>query len=362
MHRYTVGDVVARLFGRLARVLRGIATSLGHSVQGAVPLIAALLLAGCGAGLPGPTPTCAAPTMEPPPGKYPPVAVAVTLRSTTPGAAIHFTLDGSVPTAISPAYERPISVGATTTIKAIAVVAGMVDSAASGGVYELVRQRVTVHGKVLFDHGSLNAQTSDPAWFWFRDETGPLRQEIAEVITYYDPSTGSYAVTNLPQHEVLVEAQAFTPGTTASRPGSYYGSTELDLRSASTSQDEVMDLRVSRIIHLVAPDDNATTLPGGAPPAHESPVRFEWVGLREAVTYSVQIRQREAVSSRDWRERNIVDTVLGDTVFEIALSPSPEDSYYVFSLVAHNGAGDLVGELMVQWTDSTGWDYRFRVK
>ena len=52
---------------------------------------------------------------------------AVVLTSPTPGATIRYTLDGSAPTAVSPAYAGPISLGGTTTVKARAFAPGRDD-------------------------------------------------------------------------------------------------------------------------------------------------------------------------------------------------------------------------------------------
>ncbi len=54
---------------------------------------------------------------------------AVTLATGTADAAIHYTLDGSEPTAASPAFIQPIVINKATTIKAVAVKAGMTSSA-----------------------------------------------------------------------------------------------------------------------------------------------------------------------------------------------------------------------------------------
>lgn len=72
------------------------------------------------ANLPGVGPV----TADPPPG---PVAAGtgVTLATATPGATIHYTIDGSEPSAASPVYSAPIIINSATTIKAIALKEGM---------------------------------------------------------------------------------------------------------------------------------------------------------------------------------------------------------------------------------------------
>jgi beta-glucanase (GH16 family) len=55
-------------------------------------------------------------------------AQIVSLHDATAGAVIHYTVDGSPPTAASPVYEAPFLVASNLTVKAIAVFAGYQDS------------------------------------------------------------------------------------------------------------------------------------------------------------------------------------------------------------------------------------------
>lgn len=54
--------------------------------------------------------------------------VRLQLGSATPGADIHYTLDGTTPTAASPRYKEPIVLEATTPVRAIAMKKGMAAS------------------------------------------------------------------------------------------------------------------------------------------------------------------------------------------------------------------------------------------
>ncbi|WP_060862295.1 chitobiase/beta-hexosaminidase C-terminal domain-containing protein [Paenibacillus riograndensis] len=80
-----------------------------------------------------------APTANPAGGAVAP-GTTVALSSATNGAAIHYTLDGSVPTSSSPVYSGPIPVTSAVTIKAIAVKAGMTDSAVVSEAYTIMAQ------------------------------------------------------------------------------------------------------------------------------------------------------------------------------------------------------------------------------
>ena len=76
----------------------------------------------------------ATPTFSPAGGNYL-TTQNVTINCTTPGATIHYTLDGAIPTSSSSAYSTPIPVSTTTTIKAIGIKAGMDDSSIASATY-----------------------------------------------------------------------------------------------------------------------------------------------------------------------------------------------------------------------------------
>ncbi|MEV6924068.1 chitobiase/beta-hexosaminidase C-terminal domain-containing protein [Dactylosporangium sp. NPDC051485] len=84
----------------------------------------------------GGTSTVATPTFSPPGGTYT-TAQSVTLATATAGASIRFTLDGSTPTAASTLYTGPLTISATTTVRAIGVLAGQTDSAVASATYTI---------------------------------------------------------------------------------------------------------------------------------------------------------------------------------------------------------------------------------
>ncbi|MDP1845369.1 MAG: C1 family peptidase [Candidatus Moranbacteria bacterium] len=78
----------------------------------------------------------ATPTASPTGGAYT-SAQSVTLSTSTSGATIHYTTNGSTPTASSASYASPISISSTITLKAIAVKAGANDSSVMSATYNI---------------------------------------------------------------------------------------------------------------------------------------------------------------------------------------------------------------------------------
>ena len=105
------------------------------------------------------------------------------------GATIHYTTDGSMPTASSPTYSAPVQLANTQTIMAIAVKADYVTSDVA--MDEYVTGGVS-GGKVILD------DREDHAWSYYSDPDCPIRSlNPADVkITYYGNGTGTVQTNN----------------------------------------------------------------------------------------------------------------------------------------------------------------------
>ena len=88
-------------------------------------------------------PTAATPTFSPAPGSFS-SAQSVTLSDSTTGAAIYYTINGSTPTTSSTLYSAPIAVSSTTTINAIAIATGYLNSAVATGTFTILGPTVSV--------------------------------------------------------------------------------------------------------------------------------------------------------------------------------------------------------------------------
>jgi len=103
-----------------------------------------------------------APVFDPVPGTYD-HDITVEVLCAAEGATIHYTLDGTTPTALSPAYSVPIPVGGdgtTLTIKSMAVKAGMQPSPVISGIYAI---RYT-GGAIIIDHTCTDLGSLPALW------------------------------------------------------------------------------------------------------------------------------------------------------------------------------------------------------
>ncbi|MGI4853731.1 MAG: chitobiase/beta-hexosaminidase C-terminal domain-containing protein [Janthinobacterium lividum] len=83
-----------------------------------------------------------APSFQPAAGTYS-SAQGVSISSVKSGAVMHYTLDGSTPTALSPVYNAPLTIGTSSTIKAIAMVAGQTTSPVATATYQINLPQLT---------------------------------------------------------------------------------------------------------------------------------------------------------------------------------------------------------------------------
>ena len=80
-----------------------------------------------------------APALSPASTSFP-SSVTVTMTDSTTGAVIHYTTNGTTPTAVSPSYTGPLTVTTTQTIKAIAIGTSYLDSNISSATYTKTTQ------------------------------------------------------------------------------------------------------------------------------------------------------------------------------------------------------------------------------
>lgn len=111
-------------------------------------------------------------------GGYQTNPISLTMTTSTTGAAIYYTLDGSTPTKSSKRYEGPLNVSSTKTVRAIAVASGMLRSEETVATYLFVK-------KHKLPVVCLSMTQSDLNWV-FRSTKRDDKRERAGFVEYYE--------------------------------------------------------------------------------------------------------------------------------------------------------------------------------
>lgn len=183
--------------------------------------------------------TCATPTFSPAGGTYD-AAQNVTISCSTDGAAIHYTLDGTNPTASSATYSSPINIASTKTIKAIAVKDGYTNSAVASATYTI---QALVSGYEVDFENPLSAYTD---WTFTNAEQG-TGAITAHGGTYY-ATTGGKSSASFQTKNKVAYPDVFTcyvsktsNNTTASSWKIQYSANGTDWTDVATQSAIAMD-------------------------------------------------------------------------------------------------------------------------
>jgi sugar lactone lactonase YvrE len=173
------------------------------------------------------------PAFSPTPGGFGPTQ-SVTITSSTAGASIYYTTNGTTPTAASTLYSAAITVSSTTTLKAIAIKALYVDSAVATGTF-------TINGAVAAPTFSPNGGSFGPA------QTVSITSTTSGATIYYTadgstPTTSStlytsaFSVASTRTLRALAVKSQFSNSTVSSATFTINGTVDTPLFSVAAGQ------------------------------------------------------------------------------------------------------------------------------
>ena len=167
----------------------------------------------------------AAPTFTPAPGTYF-SAQSVFLASTTTGAKIYYTTDGTAPTSASTLYTAPIAVAATTTIKAIAYDASDANpSAVVSAEYIIATPTITVTETTIPAMTAAVGETTDTRTITVGGNN--LTNDILLAITGTDAAQFSVSPTTISKGTGTVTDQTVTITYTPTTGGTHTATLEI---------------------------------------------------------------------------------------------------------------------------------------
>ena len=165
----------------------------------------------------------ATPTFSPGSGTYSSTQT-VTISSSTSGAYIRYTVDGSTPSASAgTVYSGAITISATTTLKAIAYASGLSDSGIATGVYNIVAATPSISSLTPTSGASGVQVTISGSGFGSTQGTGNvwLGSTLAAVVSWSDTQV------------VATVAANSTSGVAQIRHGSWSNSVSFDVATAT---------------------------------------------------------------------------------------------------------------------------------
>jgi hypothetical protein len=215
----------------------------------------------------------------------------------------------------------------------------------------------TLKGRVLYNGNPVISYTTNPVEGWIRDEkTGQM-----VIRTWnFNVTDSTYSISDLYQGTFGVETHIFAPGVPGFFPGNYYGfKTPIIIEEGE--EEVVVDLEITKLIHLTSPIDNNTL--EQLPPPYDSylwtNILFQWDAIAEAVRYEYNVDKYQS-DPYLFIQRTLYGGISGTSAM-VSLAPNKENHHYNFHLYAYNAAGSLVGRLMIVYDRGHGWDYRFVV-
>jgi hypothetical protein len=123
----------------------------------------------------------ATPSFSPGGGKYTGTE-SVTIASTTPGATIYYTVNGAIPTTSSAKYTGTITVSSNTTIEAMAVASGYLNSAVASAAYTITQPTLALASSVSAPEANQSLQLTTTL-------TAPGAANVAGTWTVFDGTT-----------------------------------------------------------------------------------------------------------------------------------------------------------------------------
>jgi uncharacterized protein (DUF1800 family) len=158
--------------------------------------------------------TTAPPAFNPPPGSYS-GSQQVSLVSSTPGAQIFYTTDGSMPSSShGTLYSAPVALTqVATTLQAIAVAGGLADSPVTSGQYSLTLAPTLLLAQMTPQNGSLSLGSGSASLLLAGDQaTAVLRFSYANL-------TGPIVAEHIhgPGGVILFDIDTSTPDSTGGR-------------------------------------------------------------------------------------------------------------------------------------------------
>ncbi len=223
----------------------------------------------------------------------------------------------------------------------------------------LFAQGFSVSGTVFHSGSPITTLTNVTPQFVVTDvANGAVITGYAES---YDNASGDYVLSGLPALFLQIEAIFLVNGPSASLPGNFRGSGNVDL---TPGYDLGLSLFVRQSMRLRQPADNsAVTTSQGNFPTHLQNVTFSWDPVPNTTSYDVTVaRYRSSSHPLGYGfVANVDRQSQPGTSWSTTLPASLADEHYQAAIQALDIQSARVGEVWTTYTNGAALDHHFRV-
>ncbi len=279
----------------------------------------------------------APPAFNPPPASYS-GEQTVDLVTSTPGATIRYTTDGSAPSRTTGTiYTAPIILTGTTTLRAIAYKDGLSDSPVAEGDYTIIRQDVLFIASLTPQSGALSLGSGNATLLLAADElTAVLRHTWSNL-----SATLTAAHIHTPDGQIVFDLDTATPAADGSMTWTivntgvwtraqilaalHAGQCYLNLHTANFPNGEIKGFfRVASGSTTFTPPPPPPPLPAG-PPSAAGAARFLAQATYGPTTPAIATVQAQGYAA--WIEAQLSQPLASHLAYVDAL-PVPVDDRY----------------------------------
>ncbi|HEX7182161.1 MAG TPA: DUF1800 family protein [Thermoanaerobaculia bacterium] len=282
--------------------------------------------------------TAAPPAFNPPPGSYSGEQV-VEMVTSTPGAQIRYTTDGSTPSPSNGAlYTGPVTLTGATDLRAIADKSGLADSPLSQGTYAITRQEVLFTATLTPQSGAVTLGSGRATLLLAADEVTAVLRETWSNLS----ATLSGAHIHAPDGQILFDLDTtpaapdgsrvwtIIPAGTWTRPqilaALRAGQCYLNLHTSNYPNGEIKGFfRIAGGSSTFTPPPPPPPLPPGPPSAAEA-ARFLVQASYGPTPEAIAAVQSQGYSA--WIDNQLVQPLVSHQAYVDALPPEDAWSWH----------------------------------
>jgi hypothetical protein len=237
------------------------------------------------------------------------------------------------------------------------------DNNLSAALWFDVVDRTFLVGTVAFNHQPISNYAQGWPEQRFLMDSG-VTYFIDDYDFWYEPLTGHYMFSGLPDTGILVSMRFRASEGEVSLPGNFWVLQTVDVPALTDAAAGNFELQAEQVIHMMEPFDNRQVLTTVRDIQHHClPLTIAWDPVPGATSYRVMI-----VRTRDFDHPDgygQIETVIDETLAGLQYSPflpsAPTLEHYELFIKAYNASQEEIGTVQITRKDGATWQYLFKM-